>query len=93
MNAHNVPYGYFSVLNEITFLLIAPMEKYGYTIDGKHVPDISVGKTFSDFLRNNGYDIDSYPKYSHDYEDGRSVMARAYPNEVLHLIRNFYFEV
>ena len=40
-NMHNVPYGYFSMLNEITLHLIGPLEQLGYTISSKQVPDNS----------------------------------------------------
>lgn len=92
MNIDNVPYGHFSIMNEITFLLIAPMEKFGYRVSGKMVPDISLGKTFAKYLKDNGYPMETYPKYMHVYEDGREFESYAYPNKLLEEIRKFYFE-
>lgn len=69
-NMNKVPYGYFSILNEITLHLIGPLEQLGYSITYKQVPDISVGKIFSKYLRDNNYPVDDYPKYPHTYEDG-----------------------
>mgnify|MGYP002677594369 CR=1 FL=1 len=91
-NMHNVPYGYFSILNEITLHLIGPLEQLGYTVSSSQVPDISVGKTFSKYLRDNGYPVDDYPKYPHSYEDGRVVQAIAYPNKLIGTLRKFFVE-
>ena len=91
-NMNNVPYGYFSMLNEVTLHLIGPMEQLGYTVSSGQVPDISLGRTFSKHLRDNGYPVDEYPTYRHRYEDGRIVDARAYPNEILGVLRKFFVE-
>lgn len=92
-NAPNVPYNHFSMLNEITLHLIGPLEQQGYTLTSNRVPDISMGKIFSNYLREKGYPVDSYPMYSHYYEDGGEVQARAYPNEHLEMLRKFFVEV
>jgi len=68
------------------------MEKYGYSAASKMVPDISLGKTFSDYLSKKGYQVDKYPRYMHQYDDGREVDARAYHNEVLSDLRRFFVE-
>lgn len=59
--------------------LIAPLEQMGYTMPDTMIPDISMGRIFSKWLRDNGYDPDNMPTYRHYYEDGRVVQARAYP--------------
>ena len=46
------------------------------------LPDISMGKLFSKWLRDNGHDPDSMPTYKHVYDDGRVFPARAYPNDI-----------
>ena len=91
-NMPNVPYGYFSMLNEVTLSLIGPLESLGYTVSSAMIPDISLGKTFSKHLRSLGHPVDSYPKYQHKYEDGRTVDARAYPNELIGELRRFFVE-
>lgn len=91
-NVNKVPYGYFSMLNEVTLALIGPIEQLGYTIADARVPDISLGRTFSKYLRDSGYPVDTYPKYPHEYEDGRCVDARAYPNELIGELRKFFVE-
>lgn len=91
-NMHNVPYGYFSMLNEVTLHLIGPLEQLGYTVSSKQIPDISLGRTFSKFLREKGYDVDNFPKYPHHYEDGRIVEARAYPDNLLGILKRFFVE-
>lgn len=91
-NLTNVPSGYFSILNEVTLALIAPLEQMGYTLPQTMVPDISLGRTFSGWLRDNGYDPDSMPRYNHFYEDGRIVDARAYPKVLRHKFERYFVE-
>lgn len=91
-NMHNVPYGYFSMLNEVTLHLIGPLEQLGYTVSSSQIPDISLGRTFSKYLRDSGHPVDEYPKYPHRYEDGRIVDARAYPNDLIGELRRFFVE-
>jgi len=92
VNMPNVPYGYFSMLNEVTLSLIGPLEQLGYTVRSSMIPDISLGRTFSKHLRDLGYPVDSYPTYPHKFEDGRIVNARAYPNELVGELRRFFTE-
>ncbi len=92
-NFTNVPAGHFSILNEMTLSLIAPLEQMGYVLPDNMVPDISEGKMFSKWLRENGFDPDSMPSYQHSYEDGRVVNARAYPNSNLQHFRQHFIEV
>ncbi len=79
-NQDQVPFGYFSILQEITTRLIGQMEARGYTLPESMFPDISVGKIFCKWLREEMHlDPESFPVYQHSYEDGRVVSARAYP--------------
>lgn len=89
----NVPNGHFSMLNEMTVALIAPLEHLGYVLPDNMVPDISEGRMFSGWLRENGHDPDSMPTYIHVYEDGRAINARAYPNHLLADFRRHFVEV
>jgi hypothetical protein len=82
-NRKHVPEGYFSILTEMTQMVIAPMEEAGYTLPERLLPDISQGRMFSKFLRDKGVDVDAMPYYHHHYEDGRIVPARAYPEKYL----------
>lgn len=91
-NLTNVPSGHFSILNEVTLALIAPLEQMGYTLPQTMVPDISLGKTFSGWLRKNGYDPDNMPRYMHLYEDGRQVDARAYPKTLRNRFERYFVE-
>jgi len=91
-NLTNVPVGHFSMLNEMTIALIAPLEKLGYVMPDSMVPDISEGRMFSGWLRENGYEPDAMPSYSHGYEDGRVVQARAYPNAIWVHFRHHFIE-
>lgn len=83
-NQAKIPYTHFSMLNEITLHLIAPLELQGYVLPDNLVPDISQGKFFSKWLRENrGVEPKKFPTYKHAYEDGRVVDARLYPIEYL----------
>lgn len=92
-NMTNVPIGHFSILNEMTLALIGPLEQMGYSLPDNMVPDISEGKMFSRWLRDNGFDPDAMPSYRHGYEDGRTVPARAYPNTHLQDFRSHFTQV
>lgn len=84
LNLSSVPAGHFSVLQEMTFMLIAPLEQHGYELPEKMVPDISMGRFLCKHLRDAlGVDTDSLPVYLHRYPDGRIVEAKIYPNEYL----------
>lgn len=84
MNQSGVPAGYFSILQEMTFMLIAPLEQAGYELPERMVPDISMGRFLCKHLRDQlGVDTDTLPVYSHNYPDGRIVEAKLYPNEYL----------
>lgn len=91
-NMTNVPARHFSMLNEMTLNLIAPLEQLGYVMPDNMVPDISEGRMFSGWLRTNGHNPDTMPSYKHRYEDGRTVPARAYPNSVLADFRRHFVE-
>lgn len=92
-NRANVPDGHFSILVEMTQMLIAPMEEAGYTLPERMLPDISSGRIFCQWLRDRGIDPDTFPSYHHIYEDGRVVSARAYPDELLAAFRKHLKEV
>lgn len=88
-----IPPTHFSMLNEMLFALIAPLEVAGYTIPEKMVPDISEGKMFCRWLREEkGIDTNALPTYQHDYADGRSVDAKLYPNSLLADFRRHFHE-
>lgn len=90
LNVAKIPTTHFSILQEMTFTLIAPMEVHGYTLPGRMVPDISQGKLFCKFLREElGVDTDSLPVYEHAYPDGRCYEAKLYPVEHLPAFRRF----
>ena len=83
-NMTAIPRTHFSMLQELTYGLIAPMEAQGYTLPENMVPDISEGRMFSRWLREDkGLDPSTFPTYKHKYEDGRVVDARLYPNALL----------
>lgn len=84
VNRTAIPATHFSMLNELTFGLIAPLESEGYTLPDGLVPDISEGRMFSKWIRDEkGVEPSTFPSYKHRYLDGRVVDARLYPNEYL----------
>lgn len=84
VNQHKIPPSHFSMLNQMTFRLLAPLEGQGYILPAKMMPDISLGRMFSGWLREKGYDPDSFPSYRHEFLDYRpDVDARLYPNELM----------
>ena len=82
-NKSRIPPSHFSMLNEVYLELFAPLDDAGIKIPPKMTPDISTGKMFSDFLRERGIEPSEFPKYDHEYPDGRIVQARLYPIEFL----------
>ncbi len=84
LNFHKIPSGYFSVLQEMTNALVAPMEAQGYRMPEKMMPDITHGKMLCQLLRTkHGLDTDDLPTYEHEFPDGRIVSAKLYPLEYL----------
>lgn len=93
-NHPNVPPGHFSILVEMTTLLIAPMETMGYSLPERLLPDISQGQIFCRWLREEwGIDTNTLPTYRHDFEDGRVVYPKAYPDDMLAAFRKHFWTV
>ncbi|MDZ4689356.1 MAG: KilA-N domain-containing protein [Planctomycetaceae bacterium] len=94
VNMPKVPHTHFSMLNELTFNLIGPLELQGYTLPDNMVPDISEGKMFSQWLRDEkGVEPSEFLTYSHHYADGRVVQARLYPISLLEDFRKHFHGV
>lgn len=91
-NRNAIPPTHFSILNELIFGLIAPMEEKGYTLPEAMLPDISEGKMFAKWLREEkGVDTDAMPTYEHKYEDGRVVRPKMYPIALLEDFRKHFY--
>lgn len=90
-NDQSVPTGYFSVLQETALNLFGPLHNIGFEIPKDWVPDISVGKLFCKWLREErSVDTNALPNYMHDYQDGRVVEAKLYPDELLADFRRWF---
>lgn len=90
-NDGRVPLGYFSILQETGVALYGPLHKLGFDIPSNWIPDISVGKMFCAWLRENkGVDTSTLETYQHDYLDGRVVPANIYPNDFLVDYRHWF---
>ena len=93
-NMSEIPPTHFSMLNELTFNLIAPLEVNGYTLPEQMVPDISEGRMFCGWLRKEkNIEPNDFPTYKHRYADGRVVDAKLYPNSLLEDFRKHFHEV
>ena len=57
------------------------------------IPDIALGRLFCKWLRDKaGIDTNSLPTYTHVFEDGRRVQAKAYPDSLLGAFRKHFRE-
>jgi hypothetical protein len=84
LNFHKIPTGYFSVLQEMTNRLTAPMEAHGHRLADNVLPDISQAKMLCKMLRDkHGIDTKTLDKYTHQFPDGREVAANLYPVKYL----------
>lgn len=94
LNFHKIPNGCFSVLQEMTNVLVAPMEAQGYHMPENMMPDITHGKMFCKHLRDkHGIDTDQLPTYTHTFPDGREVEAKLYPVRFLGEFRVILSEI
>jgi len=68
MTASAVPFGYFSVFREIA-VMIVPMIRAGIIISDRVVPDISVGKAWSEYWKSNDLEAQygQRQRYDHEY--------------------------
>lgn len=94
-NWDRVDQGYFSVISELYIRVFGRFEQVGHVLaekgpDGKELrPDVSVGKTFAAWLRENHPELeDLYKKYKH-LVGGVEVDARQYKNAVWPLFTEF----
>jgi prophage antirepressor-like protein len=92
--------GHFSVISELFIRIYGRFEQVGYQIpnkafDGKEIrPDVSVGKLFSQYLKDLHEEIkDTHKMYSHKFPNGMTVEARQYKNEILPIFIKFIDEV
>lgn len=94
LNRAKVPHTHFSMLNEITLSLIAPLEGSGYTMPDELMPDISEGRMFCKWLREHrGVEPNTFPTYVHEFADGRQVTGvKLYPLEYYEDFRRHFHE-
>lgn len=84
INRSKIPPTHFSMLDQMTLRLLAPLEDHGYILPSELWPDISLGRMFSAWLREKGHNPATFPTYQHEFTDGRHpVEARLYPNELM----------
>ncbi|BCS54072.1 hypothetical protein [Geobacter sp. SVR] len=92
----SVPLGYFSVFREIASMIV-PMIRSGIMISDKVVPDISVGKAWSSYWKDNNLANvhGDRTKYDHEYplyypqSKSNPQPAYAYPDSALGLFRSW----
>ncbi len=84
INRPKIPGTHFSMLDQMTLRLLAPLEARGYILPPEMMPDISLGRMFSKWCRENGFNPEEFPTYQHEFLDNRpTVEARLYPNELM----------
>ncbi|ABE53971.1 KilA-like protein [Shewanella denitrificans OS217] len=94
MNRTRIPHTHFSMLNELVFNLIAPLESAGYTMPANLLPDASEGKMFCNWLRKNrGVEPKNFPNYNHEFPDGRVFPARLYPMQYMEDFKNHFHQI
>lgn len=95
INRTQIPPTHFSIFNEIVYNLIAPLEDKGYELPDKLVPDISEGRMFARWVRDEkGLEPNDFPTYTHTYPDGRSIPnVKLYPNSLLGDFRDHFYNV
>ncbi len=94
MTMDAVPPGFFSVFREIASMIV-PMIRSGIMISDKVVPDISVGRYWSDYWKENNLDKEfgKRIKYNHDYPiyypqaKSNPQPSYAYPDSSLGIFR------
>lgn len=99
-NYHKIPADHFSVISEMFARLHMALEKEGYTIPDKGLhnrqmmPDISVGRGFSEFLKKNNSEFhNKHKKYEHSFPDGRVFKANMYHIDALPIFIRYIHEV
>lgn len=99
-NYHKLDKKYFSVISEMFARMYMELEKVGYTIPDKGLtgtqmmPDISIGRGFSDYLQRVGSPhYGTHKFYKHSFPDGREVDAKQYPIEALPDFINYVNEI
>lgn len=95
INRAAIPPTHFSIFNEIVYNLIAPLEDYGYELPDKLVPDISEGRMFAQWVREEKrLEPNEFPTYTHTYPDGRVIPnVKLYPNHLLADFRDHFHNV
>lgn len=89
------PVGFFGVFSEIAFLIV-PMIRSGVMISDKVVPDISVGRYWSEYWQDNNLDQAFGPRTKYDLEypsyypqATKAWPSYAYPNSALGEFRDW----
>ena len=73
-----------SMLNRMFLRLLGPLERHGYILPAKLMPDIALGRMFFRWLRVRGKNPDAFPTYRHRFLDHHpTVDARLYPNPLM----------
>lgn len=99
LTVKGTPQGYFGVFREIA-MMIVPMIRNGVMVSDKVVPDISVGRYWSDYWKTNNLDekYGARCKYDHEYPDyydqakSNPQPSFAYPDAALGEFRAWLFK-
>ncbi len=94
LTSNTVPVGYFCVFTEIASMIV-PMIRAGFIVSDKVIPDISVGRYWSEFWSDNSLskEYGERTKYKHYYPDyypqakSNPQAPYAYPDSALPVFR------
>jgi len=90
---NRVPNGYFSIFREV-IPLVSELEGAGYVLPDSAVPDISVGKTWANYLKTINIVVEQVARqYPHAYPDRRGTQpCNCYPESMLSTFRQWFRE-
>lgn len=96
---NKVPKGYYCMFREIAGMIVS-LIRQNILVNDKIIPDISVGQHWAKYWKSGGFDakFGNRVEYSHNYPDyypqskSNPQPAKAYPNESLHIFRQWFEE-
>jgi len=83
-----IPYEKFSIMNEVSYTVLAQLESVGYKIPENVLPDIARGTMFYSFLLERNLLV-NLPLYTHTFANGSTIRSQLHPIKHLFQFRNY----